>query len=125
MLALCICQGSPVGDSEKESTEGEHSSEEEESESDSAESTEEYAALVERLKAWEGGLDAEALQSEVFAVGKAHGFDPLRNWFTALYQVLLGADQGPRFGGFIALYGIDETISLLEAGVAGALVTQT
>ena len=81
--------------------------------------------LAERLKAWEGGLDAEALQSEVFAVGKAHGFDPLRNWFTALYQVLLGADQGPRFGGFIALYGIDETISLLEAGVAGALVTQT
>ena len=80
--------------------------------------------LAERLKAWDGELDAEALQSEVFAVGKAHGFEPLRNWFTALYQILLGADQGPRFGGFIALYGVAETIELLENGVAGNLVTR-
>ena len=32
--------------------------------------------LAERLKAWEGGLDAEALQSEVFAVSKAMGLIP-------------------------------------------------
>ena len=70
--------------------------------------------LVQRLKAWEGGLDAEELQSMVFAVGKEHGFEPLRAWFTALYEVLLGASQGPRFGGFIALYGVDETIALIE-----------
>ena len=31
-----------------------------------------------------------------------HGFDPLRAWFAAIYEVLLGAKQGPRFGGFIA-----------------------
>ncbi|MFN6951639.1 MAG: lysine--tRNA ligase [Albidovulum sp.] len=70
--------------------------------------------LVRRLKAWDGGLDPEALQSMVFAVGKEHGFEPLRDWFTALYEVLLGASQGPRFGGFIALYGIEETVRLIE-----------
>jgi lysyl-tRNA synthetase class 1 len=80
--------------------------------------------LVARLKAWDGGLDAEGLQSEVFAVGKAHGFEPLRDWFTGLYQVLLGADQGPRFGGLVALYGIDESIALIEAGARGELATK-
>jgi lysyl-tRNA synthetase class 1 len=77
--------------------------------------------LVERLKVWDGGLDAEALQSMVFAVGKGHGFEPLRDWFTALYEVLLGASQGPRFGGFIALYGVEETIALIERALEGKL----
>ncbi len=65
--------------------------------------------------------DEEFLQSIVFAIGKNHGFEPLRDWFKALYEVLLGASQGPRFGGFIALYGIDETIALIEDGLAGKL----
>ncbi len=78
------------------------------------------ADLRERLAAWDGGADAEALQSEVFAVGKAHGFEPLRDWFTALYEVLLGASQGPRFGGFVALYGVDETVALIDAALAGS-----
>ena len=79
--------------------------------------------LLGRLRAWQGGLDAEELQSMVFAVGKAHGFEPLRDWFKALYEVLLGASQGPRFGGFIALYGVDETIGLIENALAGKLST--
>ncbi len=77
--------------------------------------------LAARLKAWDGGLDAEALQSMVFAVGKEHEFEPLRDWFTALYEVLLGASQGPRFGGFIALYGVDESVALIEKALAGGL----
>ena len=64
---------------------------------------------------------ADDLQALVFAVGKNHGFDNLRDWFQAIYEVLLGASQGPRFGGFIALYGVDETIALIEAGLAGEL----
>lgn len=75
-----------------------------------------------RLAVWQGGLDDEALQSMVFAVGKDHGFEPLRDWFKALYEVLLGASDGPRFGGFIALYGIEESIALLDRGLAGELV---
>jgi lysyl-tRNA synthetase class 1 len=34
----------------------------------------------------------------------------------------LGATQGPRFGGFIALYGITETIALIDAGLNGDFV---
>ncbi len=63
--------------------------------------------------------DEEFLQSVVFAIGKLHGFEPLRDWFTAIYEVLLGASQGPRFGGFIALYGVDETIALINEALAG------
>ncbi len=77
--------------------------------------------LRDRLAAWDGGLDAEDLQSMVFAVGKDHEFEPLRAWFTALYEVLLGASQGPRFGGFIALYGVDETVALIDRALAGDL----
>src|SRR6056297_3254893 len=66
--------------------------------------------------------DEEFLQSIVFAVGKLHGFEPLRAWFSALYEVLMGASQGPRFGGFIALYGIEETKALIADGLAGRLM---
>lgn len=78
--------------------------------------------LRDNLKTWNGGLDAEALQTMVFAVGKER-FDPLRNWFTALYEVLLGASQGPRFGGFIALYGVAETVELIDDALAGKLLS--
>ena len=77
--------------------------------------------LRARLVAWDGGLDADALQSEVFACGRER-FDPMRGWFTALYEVLLGASQGPRFGGFIALYGVDETVALIDRALAGELI---
>ena len=77
--------------------------------------------LVARLKVYDGPIEDEALQTLVFAVGKDHGFEPLRDWFRALYEVLMGASQGPRFGGFIALYGVNETIALIEAGLRGDL----
>jgi len=79
------------------------------------------ADLRDRLKAWDGPADPEALQALVYAVGKEHGFDPLRAWFGAIYEVLLGETQGPRFGGFVALYGIEETIALIDAGLDGRL----
>ncbi len=85
----------------------------------------ERAALLDlskRLSEWDGDADGDALQSVVFAVGKEHGFEPLRDWFKAIYEVLLGASQGPRFGGFIALYGVDETVRLIEKALSGALV---
>ena len=77
--------------------------------------------LRAQLADWRGGLDAEELQGIVFACGRER-FDPLRDWFRALYEVLLGASQGPRFGGFIALYGIEETIRLIDDALAGKLV---
>ncbi|MFW2588791.1 lysine--tRNA ligase [Sagittula sp. SSi028] len=77
--------------------------------------------LSAQLKAFDGVADDETLQSLVFSVGKAHAFENLREWFKALYEVLLGQSQGPRFGGFIALYGVSETAALIDAGLAGEL----
>lgn len=71
--------------------------------------------LLAKLKAMPADApDAELIQNEVFEVGKTHGFDPLRAWFQALYEVLLGQSQGPRFGSFAAIFGIDRTIALIE-----------
>ena len=77
--------------------------------------------LRNQLLAYDGPLEDEALQSLVFACGRER-FDPLRDWFKAIYEVLLGASQGPRFGGFIALYGVAETAALIEAALAGDLL---
>ena len=45
------------------------------------------------------------------------------NWFKAIYEVLLGESQGPRFGSFIALYGVEETRALIAKALRGELVT--
>jgi lysyl-tRNA synthetase class 1 len=81
------------------------------------------ADLAESLRADEqaeypGGTLAERLQNLVYAVGKRHPFAPLKSWFDCLYQVLLGTVEGPRFGGFIALYGVERTIGLIETALA-------
>ena len=70
--------------------------------------------LVTRFKALPAGADAETIQNEVYDVGKTHAFEPLRAWFQALYEVLLGQSQGPRFGSFAAIFGLDRTIALIE-----------
>ena len=77
--------------------------------------------LRDQLAAYDGPVEDEALQSVVYAVGRDR-FDPLRDWFKAIYEVLLGASQGPRFGGFIALYGVDETVKLIDEALAGKFV---
>jgi lysyl-tRNA synthetase class 1 len=76
------------------------------------------ADLAETLRGMEPGIDAETIQNAVYEVGKRHDFPELRAWFACLYQVLLGQQEGPRFGGFAALYGIPETIALIEAALA-------
>lgn len=59
--------------------------------------------------------DGAALQNIVFQVGKNHGYEKkMREWFLALYQVLLGQDQGPRMGSFIVLFGIENFIKLVN-----------
>ena len=77
------------------------------------------ADLAETLRGMEPGTrDAEAVQDVVFAVGKRHDFPELRAWFRCLYQVLLGQQEGPRFGVFAALYGVGETVALIEGALA-------
>ena len=85
-----------------------------------------FTALDTALAVFEGqNTPTEDLQTAVFTVGKAAGYENLRAWFQALYQVLLGQDQGPRFGSFIALYGVAETRALLQQGIRGELAAPT
>ncbi|MBX3477855.1 MAG: lysine--tRNA ligase [Brevundimonas sp.] len=81
-----------------------------------------FRDLAGRLRALPADTtDGEVIQNAVYAVGKEHDFQPLRAWFAALYEVLLGASQGPRFGSFAAIYGLPQTIELIERGAAGEL----
>ncbi|MEQ9639082.1 MAG: lysine--tRNA ligase [Alphaproteobacteria bacterium] len=83
----------------------------------------ERAALTELAAALPGlPDDAEAIQNEVYEIGKRHGFANLRDWFRACYEVLFGQSQGPRMGGFIALYGRDNAKRLIEQALAGELL---
>jgi len=74
--------------------------------------------LLAVLRSLPEDSDAEAIQTLLYEVGKRHPFAGLRDWFACLYQVLLGAQEGPRFGGFVALYGIPGTIGLIETALA-------
>lgn len=74
--------------------------------------------LAERLKSFTDEPNPENLQTLTFSVGKDHGFENLREWFKALYEVLLGQEQGPRFGSFAALYGKDNTARLINDSLA-------
>ena len=74
--------------------------------------------LDSRLAALPDGADAEAIQTEVYEVGKTHEFENLRDWFKALYETLLGTSQGPRMGSFIALYGIANSRRLIADALA-------
>jgi lysyl-tRNA synthetase class 1 len=67
-------------------------------------------------------MSAEDLQTIVYEIGKQEefGFESLRDWFKALYETLLGSEQGPRMGSFIALYGIAPTRQLIAEALAKA-----
>ncbi|WP_417513427.1 lysine--tRNA ligase [Minwuia sp.] len=75
--------------------------------------------LATRLREIDPASSAEDIQNLIYEVGKAHEFENLRDWFKALYEVLFGQSQGPRFGSFVALYGIDESVELIEVGLSG------
>ncbi len=57
---------------------------------------------------------AAILQNHVYEIGKTYyGKERLRDWFKTLYETLLGSEQGPRMGSFIALYGVDNSRKLI------------
>ncbi|MCR9180722.1 lysine--tRNA ligase [Erythrobacter sanguineus] len=79
-------------------------------------------ALDAALADADPATSAEDLQTIVYEIGKqeAFGFESLRDWFKALYETLLGSEQGPRMGSFIALYGIAPTRQLIAEALAKA-----
>lgn len=84
------------------------------------------AAALRELDAWLAdvpeGTSAEEVQAQVYEIGKKpeYGFASLRDWFRALYETLLGSEQGPRMGSFIALYGIANTRRLIAEALEKA-----
>ncbi|MFN3387309.1 MAG: lysine--tRNA ligase [Allosphingosinicella sp.] len=93
-----------------------------------APSPEEAAALRELdsvLADYDGAASDEdpaaALQNHVYEIGKSHfGKERLRDWFKALYETLLGSEQGPRMGSFFALYGVENSRKLIAEALACA-----
>ncbi len=91
-------------------------------------------ALMAALRGRAGDLEAlppderaRAIQDLVYDAGRREPFldtskegrpGVSRAWFNALYQVLLGQPEGPRFGSFVALYGIPGTVGLIETALA-------
>ena len=93
--------------------------------------------LAEALRSHEGSTDAEALQAVVYEVGRRHFPDTsgkskspdgrpgvAQTWFATIYQILLGEERGPRFGSFVALYGVAETRALIARALAGELLRE-
>ena len=73
-----------------------------------------FEDLIKRLSLMPDTYSAEEIQTEIYQVGKDHNFTNLRDWFSLIYQVLFGKSEGPRFGSFVAIYGIDRTIQLIK-----------
>jgi lysyl-tRNA synthetase class 1 len=81
----------------------------------------ERAALTDlagTLRALPPDATGEDIQTAIYEVGKRHPFAELRAWFACLYQVLLGQEEGPRFGQFVVLYGLPETVRLIDDALA-------
>jgi len=81
--------------------------------------------LYERLGEMPEGTPGEDIQAVVYEIGKSHEFDPLRDWFRALYEVLLGQSAGPRFGSFVELYGIANTRAMIAERLWGGAKANT
>ena len=80
-------------------------------------SEDERAALAGLLAGLEGmadDVDAEVIQTLIYDIGKAQNYENLRDWFKALYEILLGQSHGPRMGTFIKLFGRKEMCDLIR-----------
>jgi lysyl-tRNA synthetase class 1 len=75
---------------------------------------------------------AEDIQNVVYDIGRREPFlDSVKKgkdgrpgvsleWFNMLYQVLLGQEKGPRFGSFVAVYGLGNSIAMIDAALKRA-----
>ena len=58
------------------------------------------------------------IETLVYDIGKKHyGQEKLKDYFKMLYETMLGQQEGPRMGTFIAVYGIDKTKTLISKTV--------
>src|ERR1700729_378759 len=76
------------------------------------------------------GASAEDIQNVVYEIGRREPFlDAIKkgkdgrpgvslDWFNMLYQVLLGQEKGPRFGSFVAVYGLANAVTMIDGALA-------
>jgi lysyl-tRNA synthetase, class I len=98
-------------------------------------SASERAALIDlrdALSQLPADADATRIQEVIYEVGRREPFLDTSGknkpkdgkpgvsleWFNLLYQVLLGQEKGPRFGTFVAIYGLQNTIDLIDGALA-------
>ena len=86
--------------------------------------------LRDALSQLPADADAGTIQDVVYEIGRREPFlDHAKkakdgrpgvslDWFNMLYQVLLGQEKGPRFGSFVAVYGLDNTIAMIDGALA-------
>jgi lysyl-tRNA synthetase class 1 len=89
-------------------------------------------ALRDALSQLSHEASAEQIQEVVYEVGRREPFldksgkvktkdgkpGVSLEWFNMLYQVLLGQEKGPRFGSFVALYGLANTVEMIDGALA-------
>jgi lysyl-tRNA synthetase class 1 len=86
--------------------------------------------LRDALSQLPADASAEDIQNVVYEIGRREPFlDPVKkgkdgrpgvslDWFNMLYQVLLGQEKGPRFGSFVAVYGLANAMTMIDAALA-------
>ena len=86
--------------------------------------------LRDALSNLASGATAEDIQNVVYEIGRREPFlDPVKKgkdgrpgvsleWFNMLYQVLLGQEKGPRFGSFVAVYGVENAVGMIDGALA-------
>ena len=97
-----------------------------------------FSALADALAALPDGASAETVQDTALDIARAipryqnfqaKSATPERpavtgEWWKAIYQVLFGEEQGPRFGSFAAIYGLENTRKLIAKALAGDLLRE-
>jgi lysyl-tRNA synthetase class 1 len=95
----------------------------------------ERAALMDlrdALSQLPSDASAEQIQDVVYEIGRREPFldrsgkvnskdgkpGVSLDWFNMLYQVLLGQEKGPRFGSFVAVYGLGNAIAMIDGALA-------
>jgi lysyl-tRNA synthetase class 1 len=96
-----------------------------------ADEAEALRALAAAIATLPEGSTPEEIQQKVYDIGRREPYTTTQkdgsvgvaqSWFNMLYQVLLGEEKGPRFGSFAALYGVGNTLRLMERALKGELV---
>jgi lysyl-tRNA synthetase class 1 len=88
------------------------------------------ADLRDALSQLPADATAEQIQDVVYEIGRREPFLDHKkaakdgkpgvslDWFNMLYQVLLGQEKGPRFGSFVAVYGVQNTVDMIDGALA-------